>query len=266
MCGIAGFCLDMKDRSIRDRARLTGALLKAIESRGRDATGMAWWDTRDADGLIRVRKAPQTATRYVASGRVAQAMRPSVRTAILHTRMATQGAPEVNGNNHPIIYRPVVGVHNGHITNDDALFTRMGADRYAEVDSEAIFAMLATDPAPVTELLPQVRGRAAVAWLDKRDITDKHVGPTLHLARLDGSPLTVAQTDGGSFLFASTTALLHAACAKAGIDSLAWELELEEGDYMRVRRGVVVAYEGFTLPDPQPYFSRAAGPYSWDRS
>lgn len=242
MCGIAGYCLNMKDKAITDRARLTAALLSAIEERGQHATGMSWWDTCNTDGRIRVRKQAVSATEYIRSGRVSEEITPGVRTALLHTRYATQGSAKVNGNNHPIMAPPVVGVHNGHISNDDALFKRLGVPRSAEVDSEAAFALLAHDPAPVTELLPRIEGRAAIAWMDKREITDTQGGPTLHLSRIEGSPLAVGMTSGGSFLFASTMHLLHKACADAGIDGLDWELEFGEYEYMRVRRGKVLEY------------------------
>lgn len=267
MCGIAGYCLNMKDHAIPDQARLTAALLSAIEERGHHATGMSWWDTANTDGRIRVRKQAIPATRYIRSGRVAEEITPTVRTALLHTRFATQGSPKVNANNHPIMAPPVVGIHNGHITNDDALFKRLGVQRTAEVDSEAAFALLAKDPAPVHEVLPRIQGRAAIAWMDKREIKDNTGGPTLHVARLEGSPLAVGQTKAGSFLFASTMRLLHKACADAGIDSLIWEQELDEYEYMRVRRGKVLEYVTFKhladKPKPRPQISASARGLGW---
>ena len=260
MCGIAGYCLNMKDPAIPDRARLTAALLAAIEERGQHATGMSWWDTTTIDGRIRVRKQAVPATEYIRSGRVAEEITPTVRTALLHTRWATQGKPEVNANNHPIMVPPVVGVHNGHVTNDGALFKRLGVERTAEVDSEAAFALLAHDPAPVEEVLPRIQGRAAIAWMDKRDVKDNRGGPTLHLSRIEGSPLAVGQTKAGSFLFASTMRLLHQACAAAGVDGLEWEQELDEYEYMKVRRGRVLQYMtyGHLVERPKPTPKRAS--------
>lgn len=60
-----------------------------------------------------------------------------------HTRYPTKGEPTLEMNNHPIQAGPVLGVHNGHIKNDDDLFEQLGYPRRAEVDSEIIFQMLA---------------------------------------------------------------------------------------------------------------------------
>lgn len=260
MCGIAGYSLTRKDAQRIDRVRLTSAMLSAIESRGRDASGMAWWNTAQP-GKIRVRKTNVSASRYIKSGRVKAEMGEGVNTAILHTRWATQGSPSVNGNNHPIMRPPVVLVHNGHVSNDDDLFTRLGVERQAEVDSEAIAALLATDPAPLHELLPSVRGRAAVAWMDKRHLVDSKRGPVLHVARITDSPLAVGQTRGGSFFFASTMSLLHKALDEAGVGSLDWEINMGEGERMEVRNGIVSTYESFQIERPAPVAVRSSG--SW---
>ena len=84
----------------------------------------------------------------------------------MHTRYATQGIPEWNDNNHPIITGSVVGVHNGHVSNDDWMFKcvedYVGNDvRIAHVDSEAIFAALGWTQHTRVDVLEAVRGSAA---------------------------------------------------------------------------------------------------------
>ena len=65
-----------------------------------------------------------------------------------HTRFKTKGTPENHHNNHPIVTNKVIGVHNGVITNDDALFERFTKKfsdtfvRRARVDSEIIFRLI----------------------------------------------------------------------------------------------------------------------------
>ena len=59
-----------------------------------------------------------------------------------HTRQSTKGDPAFPRNNHPLRARAVIGVHNGHINNDDELFARYHYPRKAHVDSEIIFRML----------------------------------------------------------------------------------------------------------------------------
>ncbi|MGB8213275.1 MAG: hypothetical protein WCE68_06925, partial [Anaerolineales bacterium] len=59
-----------------------------------------------------------------------------------HTRKATKGDPAFPANNHPLLAGAVIGVHNGHINNDDELFARYHYPRKAHVDSEIIFRIL----------------------------------------------------------------------------------------------------------------------------
>jgi glutamine phosphoribosylpyrophosphate amidotransferase len=58
--------------------------------------------------------------------------------------MPTKGSPILNTNNHPIIAGRVIGVHNGIINNDDALFSKYAnrIERAGQVDSEIIFRLI----------------------------------------------------------------------------------------------------------------------------
>ena len=154
------------------------------------------------------------------------------RTCILHTRWATKGDPADNGNNHPIIVGNTVGIHNGVITNDDELFESHGWERQAEVDSEAIFQLIEHAKDPLAAL-PTLRGRAAIAWLD----TDEP--NTLHLAKLEGSPLFVGYTNNGSVFFASTEPLLREAAAEAFLRLVRID-EVEPWSYIKIVNGAVV--------------------------
>lgn len=230
MCGIAGFCIH-KDESINAR-KVSTALLNQIVSRGEDATGAAWVQSDKAakKATIAVSKAPVPA--YAFEPYMKQ-MPTTTKRAILHTRWATQGSPENNLNNHPIVSGRVVGVHNGVLTNDTAVFDHIRETRKAQVDSEAAFALLNRTVYAPYEVLRSLKGRAALAWLDARDKRD------LHLARVDGSPLAIAVTHGGSLFFASTLPLLVAACADAKVE-LAWVEDIEPMTYLRIRNGEVL--------------------------
>lgn len=61
-----------------------------------------------------------------------------------HTRQSTKGDPAFPRNNHPLRARAVIGVHNGHINNNDEIFARYNYPRKAHVDSEIIFRILDT--------------------------------------------------------------------------------------------------------------------------
>lgn len=230
MCGIAGFCIH-KDESINAR-KVSMALLNQIVSRGEDATGAAWVQSNKETkkATIAVSKAPVPAYGF---DPYLDKMPTSVKRVILHTRWATQGSPENNLNNHPIVSGRVVGVHNGHLANDKAVFDHLREARKAQVDSEAAFALLNRTVYAPYEVLRSLKGRAALAWLDARDKRD------LHLARVDGSPLAVGTTHAGSLFFASTMPLLVAACADAKVE-LAWVEDIEPMTYLRVRNGEIV--------------------------
>jgi len=230
MCGIAGFCLH-KDESINAR-KVSMALLNQIVSRGEDATGAAWVQSnkQTKKATIAVSKAPIPAYSF---DPYLKQMPSSTKRVILHTRWATQGSPENNLNNHPIVSGRIVGVHNGVLSNDKAVFDYFREARKAQVDSEAAFALLNRTVYAPSEVLRSLKGRAALAWLDAKDKRD------LHLARVDGSPLAVGATKTGSLFFASTMPLLVAACADARVD-LSWAEDIEPMTYLRVRNGEIL--------------------------
>jgi len=230
MCGIAGFCLN-KDEHINAK-RVSMALLNQIVSRGEDATGAAWVqsDSANKKATIAVSKAPVPAYGFE---QYLSKMPIATKRAILHTRWATQGSPQNNLNNHPIVSGKIVGVHNGVLSNDDNVFEYLREERQAQVDSEAAFALLNRTKYSPANVLRSLKGRAALAWFDARDKRD------LHLARVDGSPLAIGATAKGSLFFASTMPLLVNACADAKVD-LSWCEEIAPLTYLRIRNGEII--------------------------
>ena len=126
----------------------------------------------------------------------------------------------------------IVGVHNGHLANDKAIFDALQCERHGEVDSEAAFALLANTTHKPEDVLESLKGRAALAWFDARDKRD------LHLARVTDSPLAIGSTEKGSLIFASTVPLLAKACDEAQVE-LEWIESVKPYTYMRVRNGVI---------------------------
>src|SRR5947207_2958286 len=135
MCGIAGYSLSRT--SSVDRTRAAQALLAAIAERGADAVGFSH---RSPRGPVVVHK-----QRTGASGVLETIQIPAdARQVLLHVRDYTKGHPRIAANNHPVRRGAVVGIHNGHIDNDDELMTRHGFERAEpemSVDSEVIFAL-----------------------------------------------------------------------------------------------------------------------------
>lgn len=238
MCGIAGFSLSPEDNIRVNSKRLAKELFLGIESRGKDATGFA---VPSSNGGFQIHKAPTRASDFVKKNLCIPRRAP---LAILHTRAWTTGTPTINGNNHPIPSGPIVGVHNGWLTNDYALWGEVVKRnrQQAEVDSEVIFAMLAygmeDSGATALDVLAEVEGNMAVAWMDR-----EYEG-RLYLARGYGSPLIVGQTLGGSLIFASEAEFVHTAAEEAKLH-LTHVRTIEEGTYMEVEEGEVKVIKTF---------------------
>lgn len=234
MCGIAGFSL-VPGEGINAR-RLAHSLLLSIEERGTHATGAAWHNP--IENRVHVAKKAMRATAFAQTGRLAR-MDPDTVTAILHTRFATKGSPANPANNHPIVSGRIIGVHNGHLANDDELFSRYPGERRGQVDSEAAFAVLDRTVLAPEQVLDRLQGRAALAWIDRRKPS------TLNMARVTDSPLAVGQTPGGSTIFASTERLLRRAAVAAGIE-LEWAEEMPEWVHLTARHGVIGQFATIT--------------------
>lgn len=231
MCGLAGFNLSA-DENINARD-LSCELLLGIENRGKHATGVAFFE----EGQSWVQKAAMPANKFVTH----LDMGERVTNAILHTRWASQGSPSNNANNHPIDVNGLIGVHNGVIFNDNALFARIGKDkRIAEVDSEAIFATLLHGGEKAPAALARIDGSASIAWLDAYGDPD-----ALNASRIASAPFVYAFTEVGSFVFASTETALTKAMSAVGMRQAGPAHILPEGTYLRIRNGEVLIRSAF---------------------
>src|SRR5947207_13308174 len=163
MCGIAGSSLSPRSRL--ERTLAGRSLLAGIAERGADAVGYAYRSPGDAFSTVRKQRTP-------ASMLLDRVSVPETAVELLvHVRDYTKGHPSVPANNHPVRHGPVVGIHNGIITNDDELLAPHScarAEPRMTVDSEAIFALAAhsqNDP----RALEAIAGSMATAWLDQRE-------------------------------------------------------------------------------------------------
>jgi predicted glutamine amidotransferase len=229
MCGIAGISLSPNDTKLNVRTASV-ALLRGIASRGPDATGAAWYD-HDQDA-VKLTKIAVNTEKFIAARK--DVLPETTPVIILHTRFATTGDKAKRENNHPIHHGNIVGVHNGVLWDHKGMFEDMGRKPLADVDSEAIFALL-NDGVRPEKVLNQVAGDAAIGWID---MTDPDV---LHLARVVDRPLFIAQTTEGSLLYASTKYAIQDAAKQAGV-KLEYEHEVEEGKYLKVVGGVIAEY------------------------
>ncbi len=164
MCGLAAILLHPQERPAGQwqaiKELFTHNLL-ANEERGQAAAGLA---IVRVDGQAAMQKLASPASQFIATTEYCNLLdRLDARTTLLlgHTRYPTKGDPANNANNHPIQVGPIIGIHNGQVTNDDAMFALRGYPRQAQVDSEIIFRLLGPiSPAGLDgDYLPAVRAQ-----------------------------------------------------------------------------------------------------------
>lgn len=241
MCGIAGFSLSPNSK-IKPR-QLSNALLTAIEDRGYMASGYGFHH----DGMHGYHSAA-----IPGSSLSLKFMPRKARTVILHTRLATHGAVTDNRNNHPVTSpdNNIALVHNGVIYNHAQVRPKIAGD-LPPVDTSVIPALI--EQYGIDDI-NQLDGDAAIAWLDKRD------PDTLHLARYQHSPLVFVQVEDGSFIFASTEALLWRALIQLDIVPTFMHLP-DELTYYTIRNGVIQSQQ----PLPAPLYADTRYDYSYFR-
>lgn len=224
MCGIAGYSLST--RSSVDRTLAAQALLAGIAERGADAVGYAHRGPEDTYPTVVKQRTPAS----MLLERIAVPM--AATDLLVHVRDYTKGHPSIAANNHPVRHGPVVGIHNGIITNDEELLAQWDCSRSEPrmtVDSEAIFALAAhshNDPQAFESLV----GAMATAWLDERR------AGSLFLARGIGRPLWLGKGRHETF-FASTREALEVVEHFAGVRLR--KRELHSGSFLMLRAGRV---------------------------
>ena len=164
MCGIAGIHVFNPENAPK-YSKMENAidnLFSAIDHRGGDATGFV---AISDEGNVVWQKASCNAFEFYKERRN---IPWGTRSVLLHTRMATQGSAAFPENNHPVRRGSVYIVHNGHIWNDNEVFRKTKRERYGQVDSEAIAAVIAKFGIMEThKAMEEVAGAAAIGVIDE---------------------------------------------------------------------------------------------------
>lgn len=221
MCGIFGFVAGKGSRchDAPFRDALT-QLFKLSEPRGSEASGLVI----AANGAAEVFKrgtAPSAMLKSLEYGKFLESALAGLKVddqgrllehvgVIGHCRLVTNGMEAVSGNNQPIIAAHSVGVHNGIITNDVALWERYpDITRRMDSDSEIIFRLIDRYreehphiPSAVGSLFGEIEGAASIAFFTD----DSHV---LTLATNTGSLYYSRLDDVGIFVFSSERYILE---------------------------------------------------------
>jgi len=183
MCGIFGVLLG------KETGYSSALLINTVDhlfvlsgSRGKEAAGCAI----RSEGRLNVYKEPGSARYFIRRRGYRQLLKEVISDTVKckyttlinkpiaiigHTRLATNGSEADNNNNNPIISNGVVGVHNGIVVNDDALWKKFPSlKRKGLVDSTIIFSLLdlfykegLSLPASVKAIFKNIEGSASIA-------------------------------------------------------------------------------------------------------
>lgn len=256
MCGIFGIIAG--ERCRLDRASLERTvefLFRRSEERGKEASGLA---VRLPDG-IEVFKSADRASHMLRTETFRDFLRRTLDrlfaadgkpqglsyALIGHSRLVTNGIETLERNNQPVITGQSVGIHNGIVVNDSALWAaHPGLRREAEVDTEVIYRLLdahaeklGSDAAALRAVFSEVEGTASIAYLTRR-------GPSVGLATNNGSLYVAYDASSALLLFASERFTLEEAAQSADLRAPAFSLAVKP-----VHAGGAVLV---TIPDCRP--------------
>jgi glutamine---fructose-6-phosphate transaminase (isomerizing) len=215
MCGIFGVIIT-KDAHIltEKKVSIAHALFRASESRGKEASGLI---TVHPDKISYL-KAPSAPTNLLKDGGATLLANAAVLhehfICVGHTRLATNGDLHDNHNNQPICVGGTLGVHNGIVVNDTALWQQHPhLQRKTALDTESIVALIDIyrKEHGVGEALQNVY-REAKGTMSTALVCDDI--RSLILTTNNGSLYTYYSKADGIFIFASEYRILKAVLVK----------------------------------------------------
>ena len=231
MCGIFGVVTKPEKFPKQVTQQIMDRLFILSESRGKEASGVA---VKGGDDLL-VAKYALPATTMIRQSQHQDVVRASLDDdeslcVIGHSRLVTNGSAHIHTNNQPVIADGIVAIHNGIITNVDALWRRYAGEFQptSQLDTEVLLRLthkyLQANESLVGALrcaYAELEGVASVAMLfETLDI--------LVLATNNGSLYTLHSADGDALIFASERYIL---------ERIAEEYELSNGDIEHVDAG-----------------------------
>ncbi len=255
MCGIFGVALRSESNYGEAFVKkcLTQLALLAV-ARGRDSSGFAFRD--HAGARIDIYKGDIPISALLKEERVRSRIDAATRsyrevpgqpfTAVGHSRLVTNGSQLQNENNQPVVKDGVVGLLNGIIVNDGALWERHPEIRRAfDVDTEVMLALVRQHlksgwdvGTAISKALNEVVGMVAAAYLfDDLDL------------------LALTTSNGSLYVLSNGLDFLAFASEEHFLRVLATQMELREADGFTVRQiapgtGLVLDLARFEL---QPF-------------
>ena len=231
MCGIFGFVAP--SGAVRDHSRVQSAIRTLValsEPRGREAAGVALV-LPDEIAVYRRPMAPSEVLAHpefqlFLDSALPPGTPPAIELAGLgHCRLVTNGTQILERNNQPVMLDTIVGVHNGIVTNPEAMIAarardageagqageagEAGDEDDVELDSAILFRNIEAELAAGASMANALRrtyqlleGEASVAMFARER-------NELALATNTGSLFYTGAEEGGVFLFASEAHILR---------------------------------------------------------
>jgi len=209
MCGVFGFAGKLTRQEWQVAHRLLVELAVASKERGTDAAGFAALTSR---GELLWRHQPGPARDLFRGPDFAVLRRRNVVMAIGHARLATTGAPAVNGNNHPHLAGDWALVHNGFIPCHQDKAAALRLPLRSQCDSRILAQALA--------LYGESDGpEVCLALASKQSVVAVHTRTRRMFAWTNGEmPLVAFRVDGLPGLWwASTEEIAGEALAAVGL-------------------------------------------------
>ena len=244
MCGIFGFSGHTNSLERADAQQLLNRFFHYSEKRGKEACGLSIRSTHNR--VASIYKTNQTASQTIKTDGykkfLAHHFDPiflhgeGALVALGHARMVTNGMDEDNNNNQPVLKSNASVIHNGIVTNIDALWAAADGriTRSYVVDTEiinALFDLHLAQSGDVSEALAKmyesIEGSASIA-------IDHNAVEGVVLATNCGSLYLLESPDSGLLAFASeryTLEMLAKESNVAAVSSRATIRRLEPGQY-----------------------------------
>ena len=228
MCCLFGMIDYGNNFSGKQKSKILSVLAKECESRGTDATGIAY----NSGGKLQIYKRPWPARNmrfHIPNG---------ISTIMGHTRMTTQGSAKKNENNHPFVGNTPAGpfavAHNGVLYNDSWLRNSLKLPK-TDIETDSFIAVQliekteALDFTSLRYMAEEVEGSFCFTVLDAED--------NLYFVKGDNPLCLYHYPRLGLYLYASTEAILTKAIRRMGRQfSLHEKVELDAGDILKIDR------------------------------
>lgn len=260
MCCLFGFVDYKGAMSKAEKDRLVRILSIECELRGTDATGISYYQGKK----LHIVKKPKAARDIRFS------IPAHVRAVMGHTRMATQGDPAQNRNNHPFEGtlsngRQFAFAHNGVLYNEDELRvqydlpdTKIQTDSY--VVAQALESIGRIDFDSLGEVSQEVMGSFCFTTLTPE---------ALHIVKGDNPMCLYDLTKKGVMIYASTKEILDSALKHLGMGGIKKrEIILTDGQIIKISLNGQTEFGEFEMPeDPMRYggyYAKTPAVYSYD--